>query len=186
MAITSENLPASQRGAAVKMDPNDPYPTVTARPLQMPDFVDIKPKNPLLTVRWCNRAAGEGQRLDQVIYAGFRPAKPDEVLMRDGRPLQVSLVRDGKVLYGDLQAMLIEKSMYDGALKYNWERAVSRMHPKANQTQGRTDLQSTLKEAGVRQTPELLKKLSTFQPTDAEIAAGENALSSAGKPLNTK
>ncbi len=175
MAITSENLPPNLRGAAVKVDPNDPYPSVTARPLQMPDFVDIKPKNPQLALRWCNRVAGEGQRLDQVTYAGFIPVKPEDVTYPNGKPLPTSMIKNGQIILGDLILMKIDRASYDGALKYNWERAVSRMHPRANQTQGRSDLNNALKESGVRQTPELLKKLSTFQPTDAEIVAGENA-----------
>jgi hypothetical protein len=173
MAITQNNLPASQRGAAVQVDPNDPYPNVTGKPLQMPDFVDIKPKNPLLTIRWCNRVAGDGQRMDQVTYAGFRPAKPDEVVMKNGTPLQSSLVRDGKIIYGDLQAMIIPKADYDGALKYNWQRAVNRMNPNANRETGKAELKKVLNEAGVRS--DLSKKLSTFQPSDAEIEAGEKA-----------
>ena len=183
MAITSDNLPESQRGAAVKMDPNDPYPTVTARPLQMPDFVDIKPVNPQLALRWCNRTAGDGQRLDQVVYSGFLPVKPEEVRYPNGKAIPSSMVKDGKVILGDLILMKIDKASYDGALKYNWERAVDRMNPRAVQKQGRADLNNSLKEAGIRQTPDLLKKLSTFQPTDAEISAGENASPSAGKKL---
>lgn len=175
MAITSDNLPASQRGAAVRMDPNDPYPTVQARPLQMPDFVDIRPKNPQLALRWCNRVAGEGQRLDQVTYSGFVPVAPTDVTYPGGKPIPSSMIKNEQVILGDLILMKIDKASYDGALKYNWERAVSRMHPRAAQKQGRDQINNALKEAGVRQTPDLLKKLSTFQPSDAEIAAGENA-----------
>lgn len=186
MALTSDNLPESQRGAAVRGGVKDPYPSVTARPLQMPDFVDIKPKNPMVSLRWCNRVAGEGQRLDQVTYAGFVPVKPDEVTYPNGKPIPSSLIKNGQVLLGDLILMKIDKAMYDGALKYNWERAVDRMRPGQAQRQGRQDLANTLKEAGVRQTPDILKKLSTFQPTDAEIEAGEAGAASVGKPLNTK
>lgn len=173
MAITQQNLPASQRGAAVEIDPNDPYPNVIGKPLQMPDFVDIKPKNPLLAIRWCNRVAGDGQRMDQVTYAGFRPAKPEEVVMKNGSPIQASLVRDGKIIYGDLQAMIISRADYEGALKYNWQRAIHRMKPGTNREVGKAELKKVLNEAGVRS--DLSKKLSTFQPTDAEIEAGEKA-----------
>lgn len=174
MAITSDNLPENQRGAAVRGGLTDPYPTVTARPLQMPDFVDIKPKNPLIALRWCNRVAGEGQRLDQVTYAGFIPVKPEEVTYPSGKPIPSSLIKNGQVILGDLILMKIDKASYDGALKYNWQRAVDRMHPGAAQRQGRQDLNNVLKEIGANK-PEILKKLSTFQPSDAEIEAGEKA-----------
>ena len=182
MAVTSNNLPPSQQGAAVRIDPNDPYPTVTARPLQMPDFVDIKPKNPLLALRWCNRVAGEGQRLDQVTYAGFLPAKPEDVMYPNGKPIPSSLVKNGQVILGDLVLMKIDKSMYDGALKYNWQRAVERMKPGTAVRQGKQDVNSALKESGDRMTPDLQKKLSVFQPSDAEIEAGEKA----GPGMNIK
>ena len=150
-AITSASLP---EGRVAFNDPNDPYPTVQARPLQMPDFVNIKSKNPVNALRWCNRVAGEGQRLDQVTYAGFRPAKPDECYMpgRDGSQVAIpaSMVKDGKILYGDLICMLIERAAYDGALKHNWERAINRMHPKAALGTGKEELNKTLKEVGVR------------------------------------
>lgn len=186
MAITSDNLPESQRGAAVRAGVSDPYPSVTARPLQMPDFVDIKPVNPQLALRWCNRVAGEGQRLDQVTYAGFVPVKPEEVRYPNGKPIPSSLIKNGQVLLGDLILMKIDKSMYEGALKYNWERAVDRMRPGTAVRQGKQDVNNALKESGVRITPDLQKKLSVFQPTDAEIEAGESKSPSAGKPLNSK
>lgn len=182
MAITSNNLPDSQKGAAVRGGVKDPYPTVTARPLQMPDFVDIRPNNPMIALRWCNRVAGEGQRLDQVTYAGFVPVKPEEVKYPNGKAIPSSLVKNGQVILGDLILMKIDKSMYDGALKYNWERAVDRMRPGTAVRQGRQDLANALKESGVRQTPDLQRKLSTFQPTDAEIEAGEKA----GPGINIK
>lgn len=185
MAITSDNLPKDQRGALISGDIKDPYPSITARPLQMPDFVDIKPVNLMLTLRWCNRVAGEGQRLDQVTFAGFVPVKPEEVKYPNGKPLPPSMIRNGQVHMGDLILMKIDKASYDGALKYNWQRSVNRIHPSAAQQQGRKDLNNALKEVGAAR-PDILKKLTTFQPTDAEIEAGESSAPSAGKPLNTK
>jgi hypothetical protein len=164
------------------MDPDDPYPSVTARPLQMPDFVDIKPVNPLLTLRWCNRVAGGGQRLDQVTYAGFIPVKPEEVKYPNGKPLPPSMIKNGQVLMGDLILMKIDKASYDGALKYNWGRAVSRMRPGEAIRTGQAKLQETLKESGISNTNALRDKLKVFQPSDAEIEAGEKA----GQGLHVK
>jgi hypothetical protein len=175
MAITQKNLPP--QGAAVPVYENDPYPGITAKPLQSPDFVNIKPKNPLLSLRWCNRVAGEGQRLDQVTYAGFRPVKADEVYIPSSKgpiPCPESMVRDGKVLYGDLILMAIPKVDYEGALKNNWLRAVNRMNPNSAMSTGKDQLSKTMKEAGVP-TSALKDKLSLFQPSTKDIETGEKA-----------
>ena len=72
MAITNDSNPSAIR----TFDPNDPYPGVEARPLQLPDFVNVKPINPNISIRWINRSVGvkeSTQRLDEMVYAGFVP-----------------------------------------------------------------------------------------------------------------
>ena len=123
-----------QPNMAVTIDPNDPFPNVEARPLQLPDFVNIKPKNPAISLRWVNRSVGvqgSTQRLDEMIYAGFVPATAAEVCMPNGAPIMTNLIKDGKIIRGDLILMKIAREAYDGALKYNWSRAVARLVPHA-------------------------------------------------------
>lgn len=171
MPITRQNM----RTDVAMNSVSDPFPGVEARPLQMPDFINIKPKNPLLSFRFVNRIAGEGQRLDQMTYAGFVPVKPEECVMANGSPLSPSLVKDGKVIFGDLICMKIPKTQYEGALKYNWSRAVDRMHPSAAVKTGKKELSKSLSEAGAGRVPDLQKKLSVFQPSSKEVQDSERA-----------
>lgn len=177
MPITSQNVP----GAPKRPTPDDPYPEIEARPLQMPDFVNIKPKNPLLALRWVNRAAGEGQRLDQMTFAGFRPVRPDECVIPDANKPGVmvaippSMQKNGQIIYGDLLCMAIDKKIYDGALKYNWSRAIQRMKPGANKETAQSALKQTLNEVSdqARKVPELTRKLQVYQPSESDVAKAE-------------
>src|SRR5215467_6092267 len=106
-------------GGAVSFDTADPFPEIDARPLQMPDFVNLKPKNAEIRFRWVNRCVGvkeSTQRLDEMTYAGFQYALPSDV---QGAVLP-NLIRNGHIVRGDLVLMKISRAAYDGALKYNW------------------------------------------------------------------
>lgn len=179
MAITSDKVPTPPSPATLRVDPNDPYPGITARPLQMPDFINIKPKNSALSLRFVNRVAGNGQRYDQMKYAGFVPVTPDEVYMPGANgqqmPIDKSLIEDGKVIFGDLIVMKIAKNLYEGALKYNWQRSINRLHPKAQLQTGKAKLREAIQEVGgqASRIPDLNKKLSAFRPSDSEIAKAE-------------
>jgi hypothetical protein len=174
--MTSQNLP----GAPVFSTSDDPYPHVEARPLNLPDFVNLKPKNPLNSLRWVNRVAGEGQRLDEMIFAGFKPATPEEITMPDGSPILKSFVRDGKVIRGDLIAMLISRKIYEGALKHNFMRATARLHPSTQLKTGKAQLSKAVQETGAQRIPDLRSKLAAYRPGASEtekVEAQEDASS---------
>lgn len=148
---------------------NDPFPGIEARPLQRTDFVNIKAKNPMISLRYVNRVAGNGQRLDQMVYAGFVPVRPDEVLMENGSPLSPSLIRDQQVIFGDLICMKIDRKIYDGAKKHNWKRAVDRLHPSAQVQTGREQLNMAIREKGAGGIPNLNQKIQAFRPSTGEM-----------------
>jgi len=162
----------------------DPYPNVTARPLQMPDFGNIRAKNPQVAVRWVNRAVGVAQstqRLDEMIFAGFIPARPDEceiVSEHGAKPVPASLIKDGKIIRGDLILLKIDRASYDGALKYNWDRAISRLHPSRQLATGRQQLQKAVAEKGVPRSvlPSINSKLQAFRPGTEEKPADPHFL----------
>jgi len=157
----------------------DPFPGVEARPLQLPDFVNVKPKNPGVSFRWVNRSVGvkeSTQRLDEMVFAGFVPVRPDEALMPDGRPIMSNLIKDGKIIRGDLILMKIDRKAYEGALKYNWERSVARLHPDRQLQTGRKQLASAVAQQGVPRDVgrTLASKLQAFRPGSADKPADPN------------
>jgi hypothetical protein len=154
----------------------DPYPDIQARPLSLPDFINVKAKNPNISLRWVNRAvglAGSTQRLDEMVYAGFEPATPVDVCMANGQPIMNNLIKDGKIIRGDLMLMKISRQAYEGALKYNWERAVQRLHPGKQLATGQSQLNKAVAERGVPRNvlPTIKSKLQAFRPgTDEKTA----------------
>jgi hypothetical protein len=134
--ITSKNLPPMQAptvrpatplpGLKPSVEFAIPYEQIEARPLRSPNFINLKAKNPNLSLYWGNRAVGEkesGLRYDQLIAMGFIPAKPDEVVSMEGHPCPPSICRDGRIMYGDLILLKMSREAYVGALKWNDQNA---------------------------------------------------------------
>lgn len=164
--ITSKNVPTPQpppsstapAAVAVKTDE-----IIVAKPLQQPDFVNLRPRNPEIMFRWVNRAAGDGQRLDQMVASGFALAVATDVI-----GLPPSLLRDGRIINGDLILMKIDRKTYLGALKYNEQRALAqRGTSKTNLEVGKKNLRETV---GAMPT-ELQKKINVFVPSQTETEA---------------
>lgn len=154
----------------------DPFPGIEARPLQLPDFVNIKSKNPAVAFRWVNRAVGiqgSTQRLDEMVYAGFQPVSPSEACMPNGNPIMPNLIKNGQIIRGDLILMKIDRASYDGALKYNWERSIARMHPDRQLQTGRKQLANEVSKAGVPTSVArtLASKLQAFRPGTSDKPA---------------
>ena len=162
----------TNKDAGMNHDYRDPFPNIEARPLGLPDFINVQAKNANVSLRWVNRSAGEGQRLDEMIYAGFVPARPDECQVR-GQAIPPSLIKDGKIIRGDLILMKIDRAAYDGALKYNWQRAVHRLHPGMQLKTGQGQLSRAVKEVGVPLglKPSLAQKLKAYRPGAGESTA---------------
>jgi hypothetical protein len=171
--ITSKALRPAVSEAQIETFEGDPYPNIQARPLQMPEFTDVKPVNPMHSLRWVDRVAGNGQRFDQMKYAGFTVCKPEEARMRNNMPIEASMIKDTQVIYGSLILMKIDRKLYEGALKYNWVRSVNRLHPKAQLQAGKAKLNEAIKESGAARIPDLAKKLQAFRPSDAEVIKAE-------------
>lgn len=137
--ITSKNLPPTAVPAArppvspvppaglkPSVEVQIPYEQIEAKPLRAPNFINLKPKNPNLSLFWGNRAVGEkesGLRYDQLIAMGFVPAKPEDVLTNLGQACPPSICRDGRIMYGDLILLKIPRADYVGALKWNEQNA---------------------------------------------------------------
>jgi hypothetical protein len=153
-AITSKNLPPQQP----VVDKELSYGEIEAKPLRAPNLVNLVPRQPNMSLYFGNRAVGEresGMRYDQLIAMGFVPAKPDQVWMRnDGKllPIPPSMVRDGRIMQGDVILLIMPKADYVGALKWNEQSARQRV-----------------KKPGVAITGDTQKSDSRLQPGNAGI-----------------
>lgn len=160
----------------------DPFPGVEARPLQLPDFVNVRPKNPAVSFRWVNRAvgiAGSTQRLDEMVFAGFVPVKPEEAVLPNPKvpggyvAIPGNLIKNGQIIRGDLILMKIDRVAYDGALKYNWLRSIQRMAPERQLQTGKKQLATAVTQAGVPRDVgrTLASKLQAFRPGTSDKTA---------------
>jgi len=187
--ITSKNLPPVQRPGAVNTSPPPtplglkpaaevriPYSQIEAKPLRAPNFINLAPKNPNLSLFWGNRSVGEkesGLRYDQLIAMGFIPAKPEDVTTSEGLTCPPSICRDGRIMYGDLILLKIPRVDYVGALKWNEQNARLRIRkPGVTLDGGMSEHQ---KDDARRQPIDALaslpKKVSAYVPPLAEVDA---------------
>lgn len=155
--ITSKNLPQPPAPSPKIQRRDEP---IVAKPLVSPDFTNLKLKNPNIALYWGNRVAGGGQRYEQLKASGFVNATVNDVEAPE------FMVKDGAIIFGDLILLKIAKRDYLGALKYNEEKAVSRMRRDSNLTKGQAELRHALGEVPV--PPELSKKISMFVPGEKE------------------
>lgn len=160
--LTTKNLPTLPKESPELDD------SIIARPLMMPEFLDLRPKNPAHTLRGVNLNHDKGSHYFKMKTAGFVDATPEDVLMRDGSPIQGNYVKDNRVIYGDLIVMKIDRLKYLGALKYNALTARQRVSRNAIAQQGGKMLREEL--SGTSAPPELKAKIQTFVPSDAEVA----------------
>ena len=117
---TPPKLPVATNEVAI------PYEQIVAKPLRSPNFTNLKHRNPNMSLYWGNRAVGEKEstmRYDQLISMGFIPAKPTDVLLANGQPCPPSLIRDGRILYGDLILLMMSRADYIGQIKWNEQSA---------------------------------------------------------------
>ncbi len=183
--LTSKNLPPSQQpGRGLPPTPPItasievalPYDQIEAKPLRAPNFINLKPKNPNLSLFWGNRAVGEkesGLRYDQLIAMGFVPARPEDVLSNEGLTCPPSICKDGRIMYGDLILLKIPRKDYIGALKWNEQNARLRVKkPGVTIEGGMTEHQAAdSRRQPVDALASLPKKVSSYVPTLAETDA---------------
>ena len=156
-------------GGSKRSAPVEAYADFEASPLVTQNLLEqIVPVNPELALRWGNRVAGDGLRLNQLIYSGFEVCAPADVKMKSGAKLPEMMVKDGKVMYGDLVALKISKSKYYGALKWNHNVAVI----NANRTRSNQESAGKVnQEIRKGSRNEIASKISAYVPSDQELEA---------------
>jgi hypothetical protein len=165
--LTSKNLPTPPVMEKVLADSD-----IEAKPLRAPNFINLKPKNPNMSLYWGNRSVGEresGMRYDQLITMGFVPAKPEQVMTLEGKDIPPSIVRDGRIMMGDIILLIIPRADYVGATKWNEQSARRRVKKPGVAISGATqEADSRLQPGSVLpQHP----KISTYVPQLAEVDA---------------
>lgn len=177
--ITSKNLPPQAAPATptptVPPAPASqiPYEQIVAKPLRSPNFINLKPKNPNMSLYWGNRAVGEKEsamRYDELIAKGFQPASPADVI--DAPP---SLVRDGRIMYGDLILLKMPRADYVGQQKWNEQSARQRVRRFGSAMDGNQQPVSAFSD--ITANPRLADKIRPYVPSTAAVDdSGKSAL----------
>jgi hypothetical protein len=178
-SITSANLPKPPVEAVQTVDIATEQ-QIIGRPLVDADFTNIKPKNPMHSFYFGNHKAnkasdgGSGLRIEDLLARGFEFATPQDVLVPDGKggykplPTDSALVRNGRVVRGDLMLLKIDKIKYQSALKYNAENATARVSRAANVNAARNNLAKGMREESVSLRPQDRGKISFYNPNSSE------------------
>ncbi|KKM70393.1 hypothetical protein LCGC14_1441170 [marine sediment metagenome] len=123
---------------------------------------DIKMRNKLLSKRWINVVAGQGQRYHEATSMGFRNANKVDVTAPGYLWSKENVCR-----WGDCILMVIERTKYLGALKFNQEMALQRtLKPGEAYKAHRSAVTQTVGE--VTAPSSQVGKISTFVPSPKE------------------
>jgi hypothetical protein len=145
--------------------------SVIACPLQMPNFLDVRSRDPNYRLRWVNFKAQSGARYDAACAMGFRKAVAKEVV---GLNSSIMIAGDG-IKYYDVILMAIETKKLLGHYKWNFMRSVARVKHVGQEAlqRAKQDVQSGLRQEGVSQeafqNPGERPKLDFYIPGDKEI-----------------
>lgn len=188
-AMTSAKVPQPQPQVSVPL----PYADIEAKPLRSPNFINLFPRNGNLCVRWVNRAVGEREsqmRYDQCLAMGFINALPTDIYMVNPETgvrtdCAQSLIRDGKIMYGDLILMKIPRVDYLGALKWNEQSARRRVKKPGVSIEGDKGGDARVNPSNVMpQHPKIQPYIPDLVETDAKTADNTGSINLAdAKPL---
>lgn len=95
--------------------------SVIARPLMVPEVCSILVKNTEYRYRWVNRDGQDGRIYTQRRAQGFINATKEDVDILGGDASD----KDGEIRAGDLILMKIRADLYDAAIKYNMQKAMT-------------------------------------------------------------
>lgn len=173
--ITSKNLPGPptvvhNASEAIHIAADELDELLEAAPLVVPDFLNLVPAKADISIRWINFSVGEQKstlRYDQCVAAGFVNALPADVKTSNGKPIPPSLVKDGKIIYGDVILMKIARNLYLGALKANRNKALRRGMRSTSAQEGIRNIQSEI--AKNRPPKDIMRKIQPFVPGEAEL-----------------
>ena len=175
--ITSKNIPGPptvvhNASEAVHIAADELDELLEAAPLVTPDFLNLVPAKPDISIRWINFSVGEQKstlRYDQCVAAGYVNALPADAKTANGKPIPPALVKDGKVIYGDVILMKISRNAYLGALKANRNKALRRGMRTEVSKQGINEVRSAISKANPPK--DVLRKVVPYVPGEKELDA---------------
>lgn len=94
--------------------------SIIARPLMLPETLKIKAKDPHYVYRWINWKGAGGTWFRKMKLAGFIPARVED-LHEHHAEVDTST---GNIVMGDLMLMKIQREVYGGMIKHNFQRAM--------------------------------------------------------------
>lgn len=143
--------------------------SIIARPLSMPNMLDIRMKDPAYRPRWVNFKARGGARFDEAVAQGFiKVTEPREVV---GLNTHLMIHKDG-IKYHDVILMKIQTEKLFGAYKYNVIRSAQMVSRKGAQLIGAREAGKTLRQGisneGFSYTTDLASKIGVYIPREDE------------------
>lgn len=178
-AVTQPNDPrdivaavkaATSVGGAVDTRMDLLNPNIVARPLtsSTDPFFSLRPKNPNVVFRGINYCV---QTKDGPSYMRFEQAKAQGYVAATPADVQgavpASLLKEGKIINGDLILMMIDKSTYRGALKWKDQQAIRATQATGQREQGDAEIKRAAAETNM--PGKLSRKLSTYAPSQSEL-----------------
>lgn len=106
--------------------------SIVARPLMTPEVCSIKVKNTEYRYRWVNRDGQNGRIFMQRKSQGFTLATTEDVELLGGDVM----AKDGEIRAGDLVLMKIQAHLYDAAMKWNMQKALTMQRTRGVMLEG--------------------------------------------------
>jgi len=141
--------------------------SVVARPVRLPNNLDVRSKDPNYRLRWVEFKSEDGRRFNDCLNMGFRIAKKEEVV-----GLNSTLKQDADgIKYNDVVLMIIPCETIDGYYKYNALKALKMVSKsgvaKLAQNVADMELRSGINSAG-KYANRMKNEISTFVPGERD------------------
>lgn len=140
--------------------------SIVARPLMVPEVCSIRVKNTEYRYRWVNKAGRNGAMYMQRRAQGFVNATTDDVEVLGGDATSTNSAIEA----GDVILMKIRADLYDGAMKWNMQKAAALQRTRGMYLKGASsDIYDDGKAAPVTVAQENTHgKASAFIPVNAD------------------
>jgi hypothetical protein len=166
--LVATRASASVGGSPIRNDLFDP--NIVAKPLtsSTDPFFNLRPKNPEVMFRGITHTVitKDGPsfvRFEQAKAQGYQVATAADVV----GAVPASLLREGKIINGDLILMKISSAAYRGALKWKDQQAIRATQKVGVADQAKNEIQRAAQETNMPQR--LSRKLNPFAPSGSEI-----------------